>query len=301
MDKIKKGTLLIIEDSDLNISELTRILGPEYDIEAKSNGYEGMKAARKFLPDIIILDIVMPKVDGFDTIISLKRDETTREIPVIFITGLTGNKDEIKGLSLGGADYITKPFSDEIVKLRVGNQMRILNYIRTIKLMSMQDQLTGIPNRRSFDERINLEWERAQKEEEAISILVIDVDDFKNINDKYGHLQGDVVLQTIAKVITQTLKLSNGFVARWGGEEFIALIPDMDSIGAVEVAEQTRKNIENTTIPLTYGKVAKVSVSVGINTQVPTANYSVDKFIYYADNALYTAKASGKNRVCRYE
>jgi len=301
MAKTKKGTLLVIDDSELNLAAIKEILSADYTVYTENNGYDGIKAALRYMPDIIILDIIMPKIDGFETIVKLKEKEETRNIPVIFITGLTDSKDEEKGLSLGGADYITKPFSPEIVKLRVRNQMRLLDYIHTIEDIGKRDPLTNMPNRRSFDERIYLEWKRAMREKSIISLLIVDIDNFRVFNDTYGHLRGDLVLTTIANLITQTLKRPGDFAARWGGEEFIVLLPETEVNGAFMIAEQIRDTISNNKITLPDGQIVNVSVSIGINTRVPTPDYSVDNLIHYADDALYIAKVNGRNRVQCYD
>ncbi|MCL2122712.1 MAG: diguanylate cyclase [Desulfovibrionaceae bacterium] len=158
------------------------------------------------------------------------------------------------------------------------------------------DQLTRIPNRRSFDNRLALEWDRAIRGKTSLSILLMDVDRFKNYNDTYGHQQGDVALRTVAKVLPQSLKRTIDFAARWGGEEFVVLLPDTDSSGALTVAEHIRAGVENTVIPSADERAAKVTISIGVNTQIPTQSSSIDDFISKADEALYTAKATGRNR-----
>jgi len=293
-----KNNVLIIDDSDLNLTILTDILSPYYNIYTAKNGIDGIESAKNHQPDIIILDIILPGMDGYETITVIKNDVKIKKIPVIFITGLTDTKEEEKGLAMGGADYITKPFSPEIVKLRVGNQIRMLEYINEIERMSMNDVMTGLPNRRSFDERLSMEWKRALRIGHPISILVIDIDFFKKYNDTHGHLNGDIILREVAKAIKQTTNRPGDFTARWGGEEFIVLLPDTDSKGAAEIAEQIRKNIENTRVILNDGSVTRACVSVGVNTHVPNPVYSIDKFIHYADDALYSAKANGRNQIC---
>ena len=292
---------MIVDDSETSVVALTGILSPDYSIYAARNGQEGIEAAKTHLPDVILLDVIMPEMDGYETIAVLKSLESTREIPVIFVSGPSSPEHEEKGLALGAVDYISKPLSPAIVKLRVRHQIQIQNYIRTIEHLSRLDQLTEMPNRRSFDERFFSEWKKSKRDKTPTSVLMIDIDDFKKCNDTYGHLQGDIVLKTIAQVITRTLHRPGDFAARWGGEEFIVLLPDTDANGAMTVAEQLRNNIENAVVPLSDGQKAKVSVSVGVNTQESSADSSIDDFINFADDALYTAKRDGKNRVCRYD
>ena len=174
------------------------------------------------------------------------------------------------------------------------------NYIRTIESLSLIDQLTKIPNRRNFEDRLSQEWNRAVRNKEPLSILFVDVDKFKNFNDTYGHLQGDKVLQIVASVFSGELKRSVDFVARWGGEEFAALLPNTESDQAFTIADKIREKISETEIPLEDGQPISVTISMGINTLTPSLESSVDDFIRCADDALYTAKHEGRNRVCRY-
>ena len=162
------------------------------------------------------------------------------------------------------------------------------------------DQLTDIPNRRNFDERLPLEWGRAIRTKAPISLLILDLDYFKDYNDTYGHLQGDRALQVVAKVFTQELKRSSDLAARWGGEEFAILLANTDFNGAHDVAERIRQKTEDLQIVLTDGSVSKITVSIGINSLIPTTNNMLEEFIHHADMALYTAKREGRNRVCLY-
>ena len=183
----------------------------------------------------------------------------------------------------------------------LGDYKILADNILELADLGMKDQLTGIPNRRSFDNRLELEWSRAVRENTPISILMLDVDKFKNYNDTYGHQQGDVALRTVAKTAKQSVKRTIDFAARWGGEEFVVLLPATDSSGAMSVAEYIRAEIEKAQIPCTDAGGEKVTVSVGVNTQIPTHNSSVNSFISAADDALYKAKEAGRNRVCTAE
>jgi len=301
MNSKSRNSVLVIDDEKANIIKLTHILSPEYTVYASKSGKNGIAMAKKNLPDIILLDILMPEMDGYEVLSILKNIEETNKIPVIFVTGLGDAADEEKGLALGAADYISKPFSPVIVKLRVQNQVKILNLIGEIRLFGIIDQLTGISNRRNFDERLRLEWEHSKRDQTALSILMIDIDNFKPYNDTYGHLQGDMALQTITKVIKQSLSRSIDFAARWGGEEFAVLLPNTNLPGASNIAEQIRKTIESTLIPRSNGEPTKVTVSVGVNTHTPDPESSIHDFFAGADQALYAAKGLGKNRVCNYK
>ena len=299
--KTEKNSLLIVDDEKYNIVALNQILSPEYTVYAAKSGQDAIEIANEHLPDVILLDILMPEMDGYEVIAALKSSPKTRDIPVIFITGLSDAPDEEKGLHLGAADYISKPFSTAIVKLRIKNQIQTLNYIHTIELLSLMDQLTNIPNRRSFDERLHLEWGRAIRDETPISILILDFDNFKEYNDIHGHKQGDKALQGVAKILMQELKRAVDFVARWGGEEFVVLLPNTDRDKALIIAERMRASIEATQIPLPDGQTSKITISIGVNAKIPAPIDSADDFLYHADKALYAAKNGGRNRVILYD
>jgi len=293
--------VLIVDDENANILALTQILGQEYIVYAAKSGPDAIEVANEYLPDVILMDIIMSGMDGYEVIAELKCTDKTRNIPVIFITGLNTFKDEEKGLALGAADYINKPFSPAIVKLRVRNQIRIQNYIETITRLGMTDELTSLPNRRSFDERMRLEWGRAMRDKKNISIIMLDIDKFKDFNDTYGHQHGDDILKTAADIFKCSVRRSGDFVARYGGEEFVILLSDTVQSGAAEIAERIRKEVEDTVIPFTDGKTARITVSIGVNTEIPTTNSISEFFIKRADDALYAAKNGGRNRVCLYE
>jgi len=300
MSEIKKNCILVVDDEQANRLMLIQILGEDFTVYVRKSGPEGIEAAEELLPDIILLDILMPEMDGYEVLARLKNSPRTKHIPVIFITGLSETTSEEKGLGLGAVDYITKPFSSEIVKLRVKTHVQVINQIHTIERLSLTDQLTGLPNRRSFDARFNEEWHRALREHKPISILIMDIDKFKNYNDSHGHAQGDVALKSFAKTFAETLKRPGDFAARWGGEEFIALLPDTDSKGSIQMAELIRQNIQEMEIPSPDGAAAKVTVSIGINTRFDGDSGEINDFFTRADEALYNAKEKGRNMVWHF-
>jgi diguanylate cyclase (GGDEF)-like protein len=293
----KKNSLLIVDDENANLKVLTHMLGSDYTIYTATNGLNAIEKAKELVPDLIMLDILMPEMDGYATLAEIKACKEIQKIPVIFISGLDSDEDEEKGLSFEAADYITKPFSAPIVKLRVRNQIQIVNQMRTIERLGRIDQLTNIPNRRSFDERLQMEWKQAVREQTPISLLIMDLDHFKNSNDTYGHQTGDVILQTVAGTFSQSFKRPGDFAARWGGEEFVVLLPNTPLDGALEVAEKIRSDIENTSISAIDGSKIRVTISVGVNSLVPGKDDSIDTFISNADKALYSAKETGRNKV----
>ena len=300
MQEEKKYSILVADDHSVNIMALTDILSNEYTIYAAKNGRDTLKAAHKYLPDLILLDVIMPDMDGFAVISSLKASQPTKDIPVIFATGLSSVDDEEKGLSLGAADYINKPFSPAIVKLRVNNQRKILSQFRTIEKLSVTDHLTGIANRRGFVNRIEMEFNRAIREKLYVSIVLMDLDRFKNYNDSYGHIQGDVALREVASMLQASIKRPADFVARWGGEEFIILLPGTDKQGAAGIAEHIRESIETTPIPTADGANTHMTASFGVYTGIPDNAATYESYIYKADKALYRVKRTSRNRVVSF-
>jgi len=297
-----KNTILITDDSAMDLDTISHILQADYTVYTATDGPTCLEIARTKVPDLILLDIVMPGMCGFETINALKENTLTADIPVIFITALTQAEDEEKGFTMGAADYISKPFSSAVVKLRVRNQIQIVNQIRQIHRNSITDELTGIGNRRYFYDQLEQEWARAVRNQKPLSFMMVDIDDFKSYNDTYGHLQGDRALRSVAQSIKASLARATDKCARWGGEEFATILPETDLVGARGVAERIRSNIENLALPLPDGTSTHVSVSMGINTVIPGTNdeYPLNKFVSDTDNALYYAKTSGRNRACAF-
>lgn len=298
MGTSERNTILIVDDSRLNIMMLAQILAPDYELLTESSGEAALKLIAEKKPDLILLDVIMPGMSGFEVLTELKSNPYTGNIPVIFITGLDNEQDEERGFLLGAVDYITKPFKSVIVKVRVNTHMQIVRQIRLNERLGMMDSLTEIPNRRSFDNRIDMEWRRAMRERQAISFLMMDVDKFKTYNDTYGHLQGDILLKTVAKIFTASARRPPDLAARLGGEEFGVLLPGTDLPGALHKAEEIRQKVEATRIPTVDGaKMTGVTISIGVAATVPTPDDPAEKLVARADEYLYAAKAAGRNRV----
>jgi len=301
MPDSQKNSILIVDDEPASIIALTKMLSQDYTVYAAKNGCDAICVASEYQPDVVLLDILMPGIDGYETLSRLKSDEDTQPIPVILVTGLTNIEYEEKGLVLGASDYISKPYVPSIVKLRVQNQIRIVNQLRMVNHLSTTDQLTGIPNRRSFNLQVNKEWGRNMRDKKPLSLMILDIDRFKVFNDTYGHQQGDEVLRIIATTLKESLRRSSDFAARWGGEEFVILLPNTDMNGALVNAERIRENIEQTSITISNGNSVGLTVSIGVTTIIPTQDLNQSELISQADRALYSAKEKGRNKVCKFD
>jgi len=301
MANSKNKKLLIVDDEKMNIINLALFLQSNYEILVAADGASALEIAEKQVPDLILLDIVMPDMNGFEVLTRLKNSPTTINIPVIFITGLDSAEDEEKGMSLGAVDYITKPFHKSVVRARINTQLKMSDYIHTIEKLCMMDALTGLSNRRGFDDRVSVEWGRAHREQTPLGLIIVDIDYFKKYNDKYGHPQGDILLKAVAGVLRNTVNRASDFTSRWGGEEFVVLLPDTDIKGAYNIAEQIRMNIKDTKVQFSDGTDTSVTVSLGVASIVPCDGDSIESFINQVDKLLYIAKENGRDRVCAGE
>ncbi|MDL2284362.1 diguanylate cyclase [Oxalobacter sp. OttesenSCG-928-P03] len=301
MENHQQFTILVVDDEKTNLMVLHKILYPEYNILTATSGEEALSRAIEHRPDLILLDIILPDINGFDVLLQLKQLSETRNIPVIIVSGLTSEGAEERGFFFGAVDYITKPFKNTIVKARVRTHLQTVQHIRMIEKLGMIDTLTNIPNRRSFNERIEMEWRRAIRKQLPISLLMLDVDRFKVYNDTYGHPQGDTLLRTITQIFTESLNRPGDMAARLGGEEFAILLPDSGMDAALSVAERIRRAIEKARIPATTpnGDIeTTTTISIGAVSVIPKSEEDLPAFIARADEYLYAAKNSGRNRVC---
>jgi diguanylate cyclase (GGDEF)-like protein len=298
MESIGKNSILVIDDEKSNLMVLNKILSPEFTVFTAKSGGEGLSRIGAEPPDLILLDIVMPGMNGYEVLKTLQDAPETRSIPVIIITGLDNDADEEKCLDLGAVDYIAKPFRNAIVLARVRTQMRIVRQIRVIERLGMVDPLTNIPNRRCFDDHLAVEWRRALREKKPVAFLMMDVDKFKTYNDTYGHPQGDALLRTIAGIFSSAARRPGDLAARLGGEEFGVLLPDTELAAALKIAEDIRSKVEAARIPAAAGVLTSATISIGAVSVVPAADMPIENFIARGDELLYTAKETGRNRVC---
>jgi len=293
--------IVLLGNHDIQTQRLmTRILESDYVVYSAMTGVETLAMIYQTIPDIIILDLVMPDMSGNDILKKMKSTPATRDIPVLMISGVADEEAEEAAFILGAADFLTKPFRATTIKMRVFRQLLIASEMGRLRCLSMTDTLTGTANRRAFDERLMLEWNRGRRLKASLSLLMIDIDDFKRFNDTYGHLQGDIVLTELAQRLDAIIGRSTDLVARFGGEEFVVLLPDTNLYGAIVLAERVRLSVEQLLIPSISQNVGnlKVTVSIGAAGFVPGRDDDCKSLISNADEQLYIAKQNGKNRVC---
>lgn len=298
MKDTKEFKILIIEDGELNRKVLTDALQDIYVLDAISSGKDAIKKIREFRPHLILLDIILPDINGFDVLKQVKETHDLKDIPVIIITGLDNDQDEEKGLSMGAVDYIRKPFNSFLVKARVNTHIQITKQMLMIEKLSFYDALTCLPNRRKFDYHVEYEWHRAIRKKSFIGFLMMDLDNFKNYNDHYGHAQGDEMLRGVAEVLRNTLNRSTDIPCRWGGEEFAVLIPETNPEELLLIAEKIRAEIEVLKVPsIRTNEATRITISIGAGCMVPRQNELLGEFIQNVDRLLYKAKNGGKNQV----
>lgn len=299
---VLRPTLLIIDDTPVNIRVLSELFVDECEIIFSTNGQDGLQLAATQAPDLILLDIMMPGMDGYEVCRQLKSDPQTRDIPVIFVTALGEDEDQTKGLELGAIDYIIKPISPPIVKARIRNHLELKRHRDLLATMATIDGLTGIANRRRFDEMLHYEWQRAQRSGSPLSILMIDIDHFKLYNDFYGHLAGDDCLKAVAVGMTDVIRRPGDLLTRYGGEEFACILSDTDVKGARKVAENLLEAVANLQIPHEQSPVKPyVTVSIGFCTAWPNGVAKSQELVDCADRNLYKAKRAGRNCVFKCE
>ncbi|MHB8954964.1 MAG: diguanylate cyclase [Pirellulaceae bacterium] len=291
-----KRLLLVDDDVDLLALARARLADDQIEICCAICGSAGLEAARTQKPDLILLDLDMPDMTGFDVLRLLKANSELCMIPVLFLSGSGTSDDKVRGLDLGAVDYITKPFDAFELRARVRAALRTKELQDLLVEHAHIDPVTGLPNRRALMNRLQMEWTRVQRHGGELSFIMADIDYFKQVNDTYGHSIGDKVLQEVAMSIARHCR-EGDLPSRYGGEEFAVLVPDQGISDAVHLAERCREGIEKVNLPKKGGPIhPTASFGVAGSVGVSTAELLVDR----ADRALYQAKTSGRNRVMAF-
>ncbi len=295
-----KPIILVVDDAPVNVKILTAALRQDYIIKVAVNGSDALASAKSEPhPDLILLDVMMPEMDGYEVLRLLKENPATSRIPVIFVTAKASAIDEEAGLNLGAIDYITKPISIPITRARVRNHVALKLQADLLEELSLIDPLTQIPNRRRMDENLESEWKKALRGGKPLSILMIDIDYFKGYNDHYGHGAGDECLCHVAEVLSDGVSRSGDMVARYGGEEFAVILPETDLQSALLIAERLRQLVLGLNLPHAASRPGtRVTVSIGCATMdTATSITRAADLLQKADSMLYQAKKLGRNRV----
>ncbi len=324
-----KAEILVVDDSQANLTYFNQLLSEKgYKVRVATNGETALKSIQVNHPDLILLDIIMPKMDGYAFCEQIKSNDETKNIPVIFISYLQEVFDKVKAFTAGGVDYISKPFEPLEVLIRIENHLRLrslqvqlmdknaelqaevwqrkkaekelLEANLELKKLVNIDGLTGVANRRYFDATLEQEWYRLKREELPLSLIMCDIDYFKHYNDYYGHIKGDRCLTKVAQTMQEAVKRSADLVARYGGEEFAVILPNTNLRGAMKVAENIRLAVQNLKMPHCRSQVSEyVSLSLGVSSIVPGLNKEMSPELLKttADEALYQAKKKGRDRI----
>ncbi len=293
-----RPTVLIVDDDIANIEIMNAVLEEDYEICFAMSGEEALERVRQTPPDLVLLDILLPGIDGFEVCQTIKQDLALVDIPIIFTTGLGDTKDEIRGLSLGAIDYVTKPIEPVILRARVANHVELKRLRDQLADLAVTDALTGLHNRRSLEGRLKVECARLQRNQEWLSVIMVDIDFFKQFNDTYGHPAGDRCIAMVASALTRAVKRASDLSARYGGEEFACVLPGSDAATAMRVAEEIRSQIKSLNIPHERSEISPfVTVSIGLASARCDREMAPTRWIAEADKQLYLSKTSGRNRI----
>ena len=295
-DDVQK--VLVADDDAINRQVLSELLKPEYTVILAKNGAQTLELAARHLPDLILLDVVMPDMDGYEVLRRLRADSRTEHISVIFISGLDRPEDEANGLNMGASDYIAKPFNATVVTARVALHLQVVRQRHMLERLANIDGLTGLANRRRFDEVYATEWERARRAGRTLSLALLDIDCFKQYNDQYGHPAGDRVLRSVARTAASFMRRPVDLAARYGGEELVLLMPETFAEQARHVVTSLTRAIEQLTIAHCASVVGQVlTVSAGGATLGEGSKETAAELLEAVDDELYRAKHAGRNRV----
>jgi diguanylate cyclase (GGDEF)-like protein len=291
------GKILLVDDMPANLRLLASVLDAHYSVSAATNGSDALELVERIRPDLILLDVEMAGMDGYEVCRKLKDNLETRRIPVIFVTGRADESDEILGLQLGAVDYLTKPLNPAIVLARVHTHLELKRYSDLLEQHAYMDGLTGLPNRRRFEQFANQAWQPPDRQPESVAIVLLDIDHFKHYNDGYGHLAGDRCLRKVANLLLGARRRHSDLLARFGGEEFICIMPGANIEAALDQGERFRQAVAEAMIEhLHVPDRPHLSISVGVAVASPVLG-DIEALVERADQALYQAKNQGRNRV----
>ncbi|UTW08565.1 GGDEF domain-containing response regulator [Pseudomonas benzenivorans] len=294
----RRGRLLVVDDEPIFVRLIHQLFSAEHEVFMATNGEEALKIYERSAPDLILLDVMMPGMDGLELCRLLKQLPDAREIPVIFVTGYESLDEETACWNAGGVDFVNKPFNPLTLRNRVNVHLALKFQADRLREMAFVDGLTGIANRRQFEERLDLEYRRSRRNQTPLALLMIDVDFFKPYNDRYGHQAGDDCLRKIAALLRENMSRPGDLAARYGGEEFAFLLPETDAAGARVIAERLVETVRQLNLEHLDSSVAPmVTISIGASVLNSDSSEPCGALITLADAQLYRAKKQGRGRV----
>jgi diguanylate cyclase (GGDEF)-like protein len=295
----QRPRLLVVDDQPANIQALYQIFAADHQVLMATTGEQALALCISKSPDLVLLDVEMPCMGGYEVCRRLKAEAATHDIPIIFVTAHSDEAAETRGLDAGAVDFISKPINPAIVRARVKTHLTLKSQGDLLRKWVYVDAMTGVYNRRYFDERLEAESTRAMRAGSALSVVLMDVDFFKGYNDQYGHPAGDDALRRVAAAMKASLKRPSDLAARYGGEEFACLLPDTPLAGALKVAERVGEQVHALGIAHADSSVTPViTVSLGVGCKPAGASGSAEALLRLADAQLYLAKTSGRHRAC---
>ncbi|MEQ9489802.1 MAG: diguanylate cyclase [Alphaproteobacteria bacterium] len=293
----QRPTILVVDDQQINVRLLAETVNDLGKVIFAMDGATAIKMATEQQPDLILLDVKMPGIDGYAVCAQLKDRDDTRNIPIVFVSAL-GEEGEEEGLNAGAIDYIHKPFRPAIVKARVRNQLDLKRYRDALEDIAFHDGLTGLANRRAFDLHYSDEVRRAHRNKKPLTVVLCDIDHFKSYNDTYGHGKGDACLRIVGEALAAPRNRPGDMLARYGGEEFVGVFPECNITGAELICETLRMSVEQLEIPHKASSASDVvTISVGSVTAIPESPDIMKDLLEMADKQLYLSKQNGRNRV----
>lgn len=297
-----RAKILLVDDQPINIQVLHQIFATDFQVFMATDAQQALAVCRTNPPDLVLLDIMMPGMDGFELCTQLKADEHCRDIPVIFVTAHTDTEQETHGLEVGAVDFISKPVNPAVVRARVKTHITLKLQSDVMRKLVFLDGLTGVYNRRYFDQQLRIEWARSLRSGKPLSLILLDVDFFKHYNDLYGHLMGDDCLRQIALCLKEGMRRPADLVARYGGEEFACILPETGLEDAWAIAHALEQRVRARHIAHANSEVApQVTISLGVAGTVPTSGADetgAQALLAQADAQLYRAKNAGRGQAC---
>lgn len=294
----KQQTILIVDDDPSSLDQMGTALMEDHRVLFAMNGEDALEIVGRESPDLIVLDVIMPGLGGYEVLKKIKANPDTHDIPIIFLTSKNDEADEKRGLEMGAVDYWTKPFSHDIARVRARTHLELKRRGDLLAELATTDGLTGITNRRGFDQTLEREWRRCSRSKLPLSLIMFDIDHFKAFNDNYGHPAGDECLRRVARILSDSLERPADCIARYGGEEFACILPETDEKGSRDIGRKLLKAIESIDIPHEFnGPTNHVTASAGVSTRFPSKDTPSNELVDLADKALYAAKNGGRNQL----